>query len=565
MTKWLFGAEADKIQVTLFRAARQRQVVGGSSLLAQFEEYARAIAKTEFGLNADDLLVTAGGSFRLLFRDEVITKKFDGSKTVEQAAQEFGEQLANAYRILLDAHLTVADTVQVTSRFQDANKEIGEKIRARKDAATDYETSPHAPTTAYCQSSGVGLAEFFEPRTPAEPRAEYLSMFAFSMRDAGRVADKDFLSGVKPANDAWVWMNDVDWANEADEIAAFDGERKNVAYLLADGNNMGKLFAACDEKQIRALSVTLTNALFAAAAKAIPQLAHRLRERQQTHKQGDQDKRIIPALPLILAGDDAFILLPALYSLAYAREFCLEFERMLKESEVVQALVKQNGVPSPSIAAALVICKGHYPYTLVYRRGQALLKQTKQMIKTAALSTGGQAHSAMAVDAIVGSEILARADAPRKYEPSLSPYWIPSETALSESEQLAGIGLDVLLEQRFALKKLSAKRLAELRTLYSLEQLPKDSDSVPWWEEKLEQLKKRIIATAREKKPRDLDALNTALRVLGNEKDGADGHWRTVGRAREIEYYAHGLPDVIALWNYAQDLKYDLSAYRQEE
>lgn len=538
MADWLFGAEADKIQTTLFRVARQRQVVGGSSLLYEFEKYVCTLATTEFGLNNDDLLVAAGGNFRIVFHDK-------------DKAIAFGNRLRTAYHHLLDAHITVA----APNEFQDyktAQDAVAREIRKLKGAERGYVFSAHAPTTAYCQSSGIGLAAKFEQPTKAEKDKEYFSEFAWKMELAGRQAEANFLGRVAALNTA-----DWDWAEEADEIAAYDGERKNVAYLVADANNMGKLFGACNETQTRQLSEDLQNALFIAMANVIKRLEKNLKpiraERRVQEIQGSTAwKKIKPALPLILAGDDAFIMLPAKYALDSARQFCLEFEKAMNASAVVQALRKNT---PPTIAAALVICKGHYPYTLAYRRGLELLKQTKQMIKAVAVENNGVTYSAMAVDAIVGSEIVPQQNQEGDYCASLSPYWLASQTSLSEAATRASISLEKILEQREKLKVLPSKRLAEARALYAPSALPtKDEETLKKWNTRLKDLQARILATARDKDTPMVKNFDAALKELGESNSKGVGHWRGVERSGE-DFYAHGLPDLIEWWNSAERLQ----------
>ncbi len=569
MAKWLFGAEADKIQETLFRASRQRQVVGGSSLLYEFEKTASEIAKTEFGLSKDDLLVTAGGNFRMVFRNE-------------QDAVKFGERLQDVYYHLLNAHITVAKPIQYAdSEFKAKSKELAREIRRLKGAERGHISSPHSPTTAYCQSSGVGLATTFQERTFAEPnRKEYFSDFARTMELVGRQSNTLFLERVNSLRDLeWVW------AQEADEIAKFDGERRNLAYLLADVNRMGKLFQECDEAQTRKISDALQDALFIATAKVMELLAAKLpklkverraqsnqdKEKEVKEKDDEEKEKFVkPALPLILAGDDAFIMLPALYALDSAQQFCLEFERVFNTKlqaifgERANELLEEKILPA-SISAALVICKGHYPYTLVYRCGHALLEGTKQISKAVAAEKNERVHSALAVHAIVGSEIVREQDSAKKFVASLSPYWLGEPKQLTPGQQEAGIALQTLLGQRLKFKDLPNKRRAEARALFAPSELPNDSRNVSAWKSKLEDLRKRIIATARDADAQDVKDFDAAFEQLGDPGGKANGYWREVKRSehRDSKYHAHGLPDLIELWNYAQDLDCNLAEYQE--
>lgn len=560
MTQFLFGAEADKIQDTLFRAARQRQVVGGSRLLAEFGERASTLAQSsKYGATADDVLITAGGNFRICFPSR-------------EQALAFGEELANAYRLLLDASITIAEPEPIGAKFSEVNEQVGKSIRHRKRAERGAHESPHAPTTAFCQSSGSGLAAVYDRPLPAEDK-QYLARFAQWMGQASedlkeqKTADS-FLGKIQQClpegYQDWGWEN-VDW------IARRDRARKNVAYLIADGNNMGEMFGVCEADELKRLSTALDDAMRRAVAHAIPPLADKL------SVQGT-----LPILPLILAGDDAFVLLPARYALDFAQQFCLAFEEALGNAPVVQALKqKMPDLPPPTIAAAVVICKGHYPYHLAHRRGEELLKQAKRVVKSVGAHREGSWHSAIAFEMIVGSELVATRETPREFRPSLMVYWATAHRdrspsakplatrALSAEAERNALPIERLLEQRLHVKNLPDKRREEIRGLFAPEALPKDhNDLRTRWQARLKRLRDRLKATLVESKATpgakdNLTLFDKAMSALGDPSD-AHSHWLFLQRSGEKSHYAHGLPDLIEVWDYAQALDHPLSDYEEE-
>ncbi len=571
-SKFLFGAEADKIQDTLFRAGRQRQVVGGSRLLTEFGDVARELAG-KYGAAKADVLINAGGSFRILFPSAT-------------AAQEFGRDLAESYRLLLDASLTCTDPpLAVNGNFDQANHAIGESIRRLKGSPRGETDPAHAPTTAFCQASGVGLAGMHDYDYSAPSRArtadkKYLSHFASRMGTAGKdLKTQDaFLSPIRkllpPSYRSYQWADDVD------EIAKYDGERGNVAYLIADGNNMGELFGECDAAQLVALSVELEKAMRRAVGFPLPHLATRL-----------SAKKTLPALPLILAGDDAFVLLPAPYALDAAQQFCLTFERELRTSAFSELRAKAQAraekyLPPPTMSAVVIICKSHYPYHLAHQRGEELLKQVKQLVKTVGVHNDDASwRSAIAFNMIIGSELVAVREETRNapYRSSLGVYWAtnsygaegaPEMTqGLTQNAQRAALPIQDLIDQRRALKDLPAKRLEQVRELYAPEALARNEGELKdAWVPRLEKLLDRVAATQPAKsknvtsKKDSLQTLKDALSALGNSDAQSDiGYWREVKRPGQALFFAHGLPDLIEVWNYAQSLACSLDAYRVEE
>jgi hypothetical protein len=548
MTKFLFAAEADRIQLTLFRTARQRQVVGGSRLIAEFGLQARKLAQ-QYGADPDhDVLIAAGGSFRVLF------------PSAEQAT-DFGQALADAYRLLLDGSITAVRLVPVADDFRLVNRQVHQAIRKSKRSARKASDTSHVPSTAFCQSSGVGLAVTFDEPVPRQG-LQYLSAFAQKMGQTGDIRgeeqgkryeapDRSFLGRIGQClpQELQTWR----WA-DVDDVAKLDGERANVAYVVADGNGMGQLFGECDEAQIKALSDALDNAIKRAVAQPVTALITMLRTK-------DRLPEILPLLPLILAGDDVFVLLPAKYALDFARRFCLEFERAMGSDSTVQALRAEYNIPAPTISAAVVICKGNYPYHLAHARGEELLKQAKQMVKAVGLGSN-EWHSALAFDMIVGSELITGRESTGEYQPSLAPYWVTEQT-LNTAARQASIPIDVLLSQRRQLNMLPAKRLIEARELYAPETLPaNDADLGQRWHILLSRLRDRILTSD----PHQLVAFDQALQDLGDSFRSSaanPGQWKRATRG-ERAFHGHGLPDLIAIWDYAQSLDYPLEDYEEE-
>lgn len=561
-TEILFGAEADRIQETLFRGEKLRQVIGGSRLIAEFGNVAAEIAR-EYG--ASEVPVRAGGNLIAVFPAEK-----------EESAARFGQLLADSYRELLEASLTLSvEHIPTPDKFVEANEKLHRAINCRKRAERGQQASEQTPTTAYCNSSGSGLAAYLVKSEAqgagGRARYDYLSSAVMRMKDAGQQArdqsEESFLGSVKKHLPEP--LQSRPWPIDVEEIKELDHERKNVAYLMADGNGMGELFRKCDSPaQLEKLSLALDDALGEAIVAPLPDLVDRLKV------SFDRDLDCLPMLPLILAGDDVFALLPALYSLDYARRFCLAFEKAMFERFEQIEILKPLLSFAPTISAAVIICKGSYPYRLAHMRGEARLKQSKHLAKEIQrLTEDRERLSAVSFELITGNELISEVtDAEQKYRAELRPYWA-AET-VSDSAGKLSLPLPLLLEQRFMLSGTAGKRLAEFRELYSPQHLP-TNDKEKEWQNELLRLLERIAASdplerlTGEKKPVTQRQLwREAFRILGDSEtlDGktSQGRWRETHRAGET-LLAHGLPDLIEVWDYAQTLDKTLDDYEGEE
>jgi hypothetical protein len=561
MPRCLLAAEVDQIQDFVFRSSRLREVVGGSQLLSRFcgEGAAELLKQGRYGGDsAKDIIVNDGGAFRIEFNDE-------------QTANDFGHDLAELYRRCAGGNLTVAKPVPFSGDFQKANEDAQRELRNAKSRGDVPATAVHLPYLAFCVSCGVAVATT-RGRRPNERENYYCASCLQKERernvDFKRPREENDRSGFlgmfhqavsQACRSEGVVDDPGDFPKDADEVAAFDlTGRRYVAYLLADGNGMGKLFSKCPNKEtMKRLSQGLSSVLRVSLAAPCPNLLRRI--------DPENDKRIIPVLPLILGGDDLFALLPASWAIDFAARFCRQYEERLK---VELRELHKIGFPQmdygPTIAAAVVICKGSYPHTLAHKQGEGLLKEAKRLARTLETTPDPNKRAQVSVlnfALITGNEVgSGDYGTSSAYRPTARPYLV--DDSIGDQLKRAGISIQSFLDLRLRLAQadLPSKRRAEFERLYDdaalmlrLEELEQH------WKPRLDALLNRI----RRIKGASRDALEDALRKLGDEDKPDIGFWRNfVPRAtREGSFNGHGLPDLLAVWDYAYDLTKDQSEY----
>jgi len=574
MTRWILTAEADKIQDLIFRSSHLRGVVGGSQLLTRFCTGAtpRLLARQKYGdLNAEkrakpDILVADGGSFTVLF----------GS---ENEAREFGRKLAQLYREVTGSTLTIANPVAWSGNdadFPEANEEARRNLAQAKRKGRKAAAVEHLPYAAFCASCGMALAYTHERlhRYLTDERPNYLCRFCrtkaneIEKTDAqGKAAEQEdqsleFIQKFKQA--MGVKAKGKRRPGQADDLAGDWDPRNYVAYLVADGNGMGKVFGKCPNPEtLRKLSDNLGDVLRASLTGPTSLLI----DRTPKNKEG-----FLPILPLILGGDDVFILLPASYALDFARCFCLEYEKQMGKT------LKDLKIDArPTMSAAVVICKAKYPYTLAHQHGEGLLKEAKRLTKAVALKNpNSPAHSIVHFDLILGSRIAgAGAGSGDKYRAGLRPYWVtkPDDiegqsdadpyplAPLAPVPNHVGLPLDRLIDWRLKLGSLPSRRLAQLRALFAPGRLP-TSETLGRWQARLGQVIGRVVERGQEQ----ADFLHKMLADLGGQEDG---WWYNVSRPGpkpdENAFLGHGLPDLLEMWDFSWKLAVDRSKYEVQE
>ena len=315
-----------------------------------------------------------------------------------------------------------------------------------------------------------------------------------------------------------------------------------MAYLVADGNEMGKLFDKCDREQMTKLSKGLECVMREALAKPTKKAMKLIEDRDQ----------FIPVFPLILGGDDLFALIPAPWALDFALQFCQEYEARMRN--LLQEL--GFGEETPTVSAAVVICKDKHPHRLAHETGEQCLKEAKRLSKRLARKPRGaqeeqregqrEQFSVVNFEVILGGNLVPSDESEQPLRPTLRPYWVTDKVP-----EGWGLPIQHLLDAR---KKLEAvemprKRLIEFRGLYDQNNLPAKDDLKPWKAD-LEHLLARI-----DRNETQGEKMRAVLEQLGG--DAEKGYWHQIKRWTEGVWYGHWLPDLLQVWDFAQALDQD--------
>lgn len=525
MTQYLLTAEADQIQDFIFRASHLQEVVGGSQLLTRFCQKVPGL----LGCRQNQLIIHAGGKFSVVFdeKDEAI---------------EFGNRLAEVYRCMADGTLTVAEPVPINGNFSTASEQAEEKLRQAKRARRPSTgTTPHLPYMALCQSCGVGLAVTHGKLYSDDANEKYLCRACKSKQAERQTNRRDeflvpFVEEVFPSEVNVEKKLPIALCPE--DVSGCD-PRRHVAYLVADGNNMGKVFAQCDQTQMTMLSQRMPEILRQCLAEPTKTLRHT--------QQRESDCDSIPVLPLILGGDDIFALLPAPWALSFTLEFCRRYQE-----QVGTLLRDEMKIPGQeaTISAAVVICKEKYPHTLAHQIGKQCLSQAKYLAKACAF-TSSMAVSAVDFEVITGSQADVKS-VTGEGRATLRPYLVLPENVKAVP---AGWGLSLgrLLEQRLKLCTLPRRRLAQLRQHF--DNIPAQG-SRKEWRETLEKLVTRISRSQEA-----ATVTKNALNILGSD---AEDWLYFVNRQGEAKgWYGHGLPDLLNVWDFAFAIDEPQSTYEE--
>jgi hypothetical protein len=513
-----FGAEADKIQDLIFRSSRLSEVVGGSQRLTRFcDEF---VDKNSL-LNDASVVVNDGGSFRIRFGDQ-------------SSADAFGAALAESYFQALGSTLTVAPPVALEGGFKAAQDELQRRLIIAKRNKTRSGSTTQFPYLSLCASCGQEIATE-HGRYVEGARAQYICATCRTKHaERKRLGKELFLSRFYEAIDQSL-LPPGHQIPRPEDIGAYDS-RGYVAYLFADGNGMGRLFANCqDEEQLKSLSNALSTTLYRCLGSTTSELLIRLRDDGVL-----KDK--VPVLPFILGGDDLFAMLPAPWALHFAQRLAQTYTGEFEQTA--------NGIPdgeAPTIGLAVVVAKANYPYTLAYHHGHDLLENAKQVSKRLNQAKAGEHSSAISFAVITSNQLPD----PEQASLSLKPYFVDKD------QPDWGLGVEQLLSARHTLRALPGTRLHAIGELFA-RYMTKDETQFADFSLDFEKLLKRLAFHSQEKE--DVDKVLLALG--GNPKDA---QWFKHNRGRSTFNKGHGFPDLIEAWRFLHRMDQPISDYREEK
>lgn len=491
--KYLFAAEADKIQDLVFRSSKLREVSGGSQMLEEFcQNTVEKLAKKFNG----EVIISSGGSMRISFNNA-------------EAAKEFGEYLVELYRRKFDGTITTAGPIRIASEKEALNK-IQEELRKEKYIGRVPVAAEQMPYMAICGSCGVGIAKYYKKRYEDEKENYLCAVCEDKFLARERIKEtflQEFYSLVTDNS-----RRDFDFPQEISDLGQLE-TRNYVAYLIADVNDMGVIFGSCDNfSRLTQLSNDLNNVLWRALAEPTKKLL-----------QTETKTPFIPILPLILGGDDLFVLMPAQWALDFTRCFCERFEEYIQ-----QALKGKTGF-QPTISAAVIICKAKFPYTIAHALGEELLKNTKKVAKESKTST-------ISFRVITGNEIV------KASERDITQTFVAGYPVYSLAE------IKKLLDYRKKLADLPGRRRAQLQSMfYKAEEINEYEKIKKEWRPELERLVQRMDRPLSEK-------VTAALKELGDPEEETRWQWFS-GK------YRHKLPDLLSAWDFSFDL--DTNPYEE--
>ena len=189
----------------------------------------------------------------------------------------------------------------------------------------------------------------------------------FEAQIEGIIAAEPRLQGVRP-----------EYIENIDDMMR-DSPVQKIALLHMDGNDLGKLFRSAQERlegsspekqneEMLALSNLVDDANHYAFTRAMGCIIKNDLDMRDSKKKPVKDVYIVPARPLVLAGDDLTIILRADLSFDFADTYAAAF----------QDYTEEKGNPM-SVGGGMVIMPSGYPFTQAFMMAEELTTNAKKL------------------------------------------------------------------------------------------------------------------------------------------------------------------------------------------
>lgn len=375
--RYLVLIETAANQHYLFKTNKLRENVGASQLTRQVGEWVGEWARQA----APDIVLATSGKAMIRVADREQGKELIRQVTLRALKEAPGLQLAGAIVPLSDQ---AGDVIRKVHERLEANRSLMAQTRA-----------PILPRARPCSTSGM-------PAAGTDKEGENTPFFSAESLAKRRSAHKwrDYAHDLMHEQAQKNTGTQLSLAKDIDQLQHYFDHTQWLGVVVADGNGLGQIFLSLDDHlktwrdnggpELDAFAATrqISDELEAAMQRAFYLACQHLHwlDASKPLKRRWKNIQEIPVLPLVLAGDDAVILVEGEYALPFTRTFLREFERATAESKYIKSIAQiALGAGRLSAGAGVALVKHHFPFHLAHELAlglQASAKQVKHRVRT---------------------------------------------------------------------------------------------------------------------------------------------------------------------------------------
>ncbi|MGC2238414.1 MAG: hypothetical protein WA584_19825 [Pyrinomonadaceae bacterium] len=379
----------------------------------------------------------------------ILTKTFDKAKEivrkVTQAALETIPGLTVHGAICKVKDCEKVDESDEADRLHEAVGDVHKKLEEiRYQIPSNLQRFQRLPFVAECNSSNLPAEKLYIHESVKGKEAEKPHSIVSITKQENLKKGKTRLE-----NSVKTHETDLHFADNINALEKHFKETNWLAVIHSDGNGLGQIFLDFQQhikaedgneyrEKYRKFSLGLDECTIKATAFALKNLQTAYRANR---KDKDKDSIEVPAIPLVLGGDDLTIICDGQYAIKFTKDFLNKFVEETKNPKIQD--IFPNGI-SLGICAGIAIIKPHYPFHQAYRLAEQLLQSAKKSKEVSVALSALDYH----VLYDLGSVDLAEIRGKLKHFKVARPYIVSDEPEkiiekLSEEErELAKVWVD---------------------------------------------------------------------------------------------------------------------------
>jgi hypothetical protein len=322
-----------------------------------------------------EVIIATSGKALILTSDETIAKKIVRFVTQKALIEMPGLTVHGAI-------CEVADQGSAES-LQEAVGDVHKRLEEiRYKLPSNLQRFQRLPFVAECASSNLPAEKLYvheTVKTREEERPH--SLVSITKQDKSREGRTRLENAVRKIE------RDLHFAKTTNDLDERFADTKWFAVIHADGNGLGQIFINF-KKEVRAttgreyieryrnFSLGLDECTIEAAAIALKTLQTAYRANR---KNKAKDSIEVPAVPIVLGGDDLTVICDGQYAIRFTNDFLTKFVEQTKVNDKIRE-VFPNGVEL-GICAGIAIIKPHFPFHQAYSLAEELLQSAKKTKK----------------------------------------------------------------------------------------------------------------------------------------------------------------------------------------
>jgi predicted hydrocarbon binding protein len=373
--------ETSANQKFIFATNKLRENIGASQLTYRIgTEVVRKAAKEINGSNGTKLKEIIATSGKAIYWTE---NEDYARKLIKEVTKYAAKEMPG-----LTVHGAIVNCEKPTdvNSFHQSIKDVHLKLKENRQVVPGNDGRfQRLPFVGPCSSSELPASRLYQHVSLKNSKEKPLPLSASAIRkqEASNEGKERLENALKDVE------KDLYFPNNPNNLEKRFEDVSWLAVIHADGNGLGQIFldfakhakaSTVEEyiKKMKAFSDALDECTVAAASYALKNMQDAFRK---ANRSSDRDTLVVPALPIILGGDDLTMICDGRYAVKFTADFLKSFAERTREHEDIVAITggSDGSESSPiGICAGIAIVKPHFPFHVAYRLSEQLLRSAKR-------------------------------------------------------------------------------------------------------------------------------------------------------------------------------------------